>query len=267
MVLPPYFRNIAIELNRKSESIRGAFFSHHGSAGENRESLVAEFLRDYLPNRYGIDTGLINSFDGQFSNQADLIIADTSFNSPLYPSSPNRIWLVEAVYALIEVKTSLSPSDIQDSVDKCRRFKRLPRKFSDAPSKPSIADSLFILWAFESSKSETLKLNLVKSIVNVPRAEQPDFVIVPGQLVAMSGQYMELAKHGQHGSEYRKKLEKQHGPDLTGLQLDLIQVDECGPDSLFVWLIWMLSWLKRAGSRSSELLAYLPPDVVWGRRV
>lgn len=267
MDLPQYFAEVVAELDRKSKAIRRDFATHHGSAGENRESLLAAVLRDYLPREFGIDTGLIASCDGQFSNQADLAITNQSWNAPLYPSGPNRIWLVEAVYAMIEVKTSLSPTELGDSITKCRRFKRLPRKFSEAPTMPRLTDSLFVLWSFESPASETLKQNLVEALREVPVPEQPDFVVVPGHLVATCGTYRELSALGQPGSSHRQTLEKQYGPDLAGLQLDRVQVDECGQDSLFVWLVWLLSWLKRAGSRSSELLGYLPPEKVWGRRL
>jgi hypothetical protein len=266
--IPDHFSDVAKELDAKSKAIRRDFATHRGSGGSNRESLLADFLRNYLPRKFGIDTGLIVSSDGQFSNQADLIIIDQGWNAPLYPSVANRIWLVEAVYALIEVKTSLSPNELTDGIDKCRRFKRLNRQFSKAPNAPLITDSLFILWSFESPKSETLKKNLVELINAVPISERPDFVVVPGQLVATCGSYREISVLGQPGSSHRLALEKQYGrPNLTGLVFDTVPVSECGSDSLFVWLVWLLSWLKRAGPRNSELVGYLPVDKQWGRYV
>jgi len=265
MDLPSYFADAAEQLDRKSRAIRRDFATHRGSAGSNRESLLAEALREYLPRSFGIDTGLITSSDGQFSKQADLVITDHSWNAPLYPSGPNRIWLVEAVYALIEVKTSLPPAEIADGITKCRRFKRLPRRFSEGPSTPRLMDSLFVLWSFEGPTSETLKQNLVEALRDVPVSEQPDFVIVPGQVVATCGSYRELSGLGQPGSAHRHTLERQYGPDLAALPFERLPMFECGKDSLFVWLIWLLSWLKQAGPRSSELLGYLPPDKNWGR--
>lgn len=265
MDLPLYFADVASELDRKSKAIRRDFATHRGSAGGNRETLLKEVLRDYLPRAFGIDTGLIASNNGQFSNQADLVITDQSWNAPLYPSGPNRIWLVEAVYALIEVKTSLTPTEITDAINKCQRFKRLPRRFSEGPSKPQLAESLFVLWSFESPASETLKQNLVEAIREVPIPDRPDFIVVPGKLVATCGSYRELSGIGQPGSPHRQALEKQYGPDLAALQFERLPVYECGQDSLFIWLVWLLSWLKRAGSRNSDLLGYLPPGKDWGR--
>lgn len=267
MDVPKYFADIAQELERKSQAIRRDFASHRGASGSNRESLIAEVLRAYLPQDLGIDTGLITSADGQFSNQADLIITGSSWNTPLYPTGPNRIWLVESVYVLIEVKTSLNTTELADAINKCRRFKSLPRHFSDAPVIPQIKESLFVIWSYESPSSETLKANLRNALSSVPVEEQPDFVIVPGQLVATSGHYRELSTLGYPNSDYRRELQGKYGPCLERLDFDPIQLMECKHDSLLVWLIWILSWLKRAGPRNSELFAYLPPDKVWGRKL
>lgn len=267
MDLPKYFVDIAQELERKSQAIRRDFASHRGASGSNREGLIAEVLRAYLPQDLCIDTGLITAADGQFSNQADLIITDSSWNAPLYPTGPNRIWLVESVYVLIEVKTSLTPTELTDAINKCRRFKNLPRHYSEAPVLPHIRESLFVIWSYESPSSETLKANLRDALRSVPTQEQPDFVIVPGQLVATCGHYRELSALGHPNSGYRRELKDKYGANLERLDFDPIQIMECKHDSLLVWLIWILSWLKRAGSRNSELLAYLPSDKVWGRKL
>ena len=257
MKLPEYFADVVRDLNQKSEAIRRDFASHRPSAGGNREQLLQEMLSSYLPSRFGLDTGLISSSSGQFSNQADLIITDSHWNKPFYPSGPNRIWLVEAVYALVEVKSLLSPTEISDSIAKCRKFKTLPRKWSNAKVGKQ-RDSLFILWAFESPKSETLKENLTRLLSDVPVPEQPDFVIVPNQFVMNCGSYRELAVLGHPKSNLRRQIIQQYGEDLKGFKLDRFPLYELKEHSLFIWWIWLLSWLNRAGDRSPELLEYLP---------
>lgn len=77
-----------------------------------------------------------------------LLIADQLNNAPLYPESNNKLWLVESIYSLIEVKTNLEPLNIKDAIKKCVKFKRLKRVSQNVPSQPRITDSLFILWAF-----------------------------------------------------------------------------------------------------------------------
>lgn len=76
MTIQKYFGDIALELRRVSERIKLGFSTHALSAGENRENIVGNFLKNYLPHAFGIDTGIILSTEGEFSNQADLVIVD-----------------------------------------------------------------------------------------------------------------------------------------------------------------------------------------------
>lgn len=132
MVLPEYLSDVARDMRAKSAAIRRDFASHRLSAGENREDLVAEFLTNHLPRKFGVSSGIVISHDGLFSNQADLVVVDEQNNAPLYGATRNKLWPVEAVYALVEVKTTLSPSDLADAIAKGRKFKSLKRSFCEA---------------------------------------------------------------------------------------------------------------------------------------
>ena len=124
-LLTDYLADVARSMRAKSAAIRRDFATHRLSAGENREDLVQHFLVEHLPNRFGVTTGIVITVDGAFSNQADLLVVDEQNNAPLYGSSRNKLWPVESVYAMFEVKTSLSPSELADAIAKCRRFKSL----------------------------------------------------------------------------------------------------------------------------------------------
>ena len=268
MTLPEYIADVAKEMAYKSESIRRDFAHHRLSAGECREDLVKDFLQGHLPKRFGVSTGFAISTKDMPSPEADLLVVDHQNNAPLYPDNRKSLWPVEAIYALIEVKTNLNPTDLKDAISKGRKFKSLQRQFCDVPNSPQrIDDSLFVIWAFEAPCATTLKSNLMELLSNVPVNEQPDFIIVPNHLVVQSGSYMELAKLGQPGSNYRRELESRYGQELSGILPEPVQVDECKENSLFIWYTWFDSWLRRAGDRFTDPILYLPPDKVWGRRV
>jgi hypothetical protein len=264
MTLPAYFADVVEDMKRASASIRRDFATHRLTAGVNREGVLATFLREHLPAVFGVESGLLIAQDGQFSNQADLIIVDIDHNAPLYSASPERLWLIEAVYALIEVKTSLSPGEITDAIKKCRRFKRMKRGFLPVGNQ-RLEDSLFVLWGYEAPSTETLKENLEEAFKGVPMSERPDFVVVPGQSVARSGSYQELAVLGQANSRYRTELERVHGSGITKLLGNGFAIGEYGDNSLFAFFIWFDSWLRHAGSRQSDLLSYIPPNMIFGR--
>ena len=267
VTLPAYLADVARELILRSASIRRDFASHRPSAGANREDLVEGFLRDHLPGRFGISTGLLISHDGLFSNQADLVVVDSLHNSPLHAGSRNKLWPVESVYALIEVKTTLGPSDIADAISKGRRFKGLPRQFADGPFPQKITDSLFVIWSSDCPEPATVKINLLNALRGIPRTEQPDLVVVPHRLVARAGVYLELARIGQAASVHRRQLEAQHGVDLSSLIPEAAEVDDLGENALLAWYVWFDSWLRRAGARFTDPVRYLPPDAVFGHRV
>lgn len=267
MHLPEYLSDVAREMRSKSAAIRRDFASHRPSAGDNREDLVAKFLVDHLPRKFGVSTGMVISHDGAFSNQADLVVVDAMNNSPLYAASRNQLWPAEAVYALVEVKTNLSPSEIGDAVEKCRKFKRLPRRFCEAGQGQRIADSLFVIWGFDCPLPPTLKQNVLAALSGVPRSEQPDLIVVPDRIVARAGTYLELSKLGQPDSQHRAQLHALHGPSLDAFLPEPAEVGDLGENALLAWYVWFDSWLRQAGSRLTNPVVYLPPEQVFGRGI
>ena len=234
---------------------------------DSREDLVKKFLKDYLPKRFGVSTGFVISYDGKFSNQADILIVDRQNNSPFHPDKRNKLWPIESVYALIEVKTHLSCTDLKDAVSKGRKFKRLQRKFCAFEANQNIQDSLFVIWAFESPRPMTQKQNILRTLQSVPKPEQPDFIVVPDSIVVQSGSYLELNRLGQPGSQYRNQLELQHGKNLSVLLPESFEIYDLGANSLLAWYIWFDSWLRRAGSRITDPVDYLPKETTFGKKI
>jgi len=264
MTIEKYFGDIALELKRQSERLKIGFSTHALSAGENREDIVGNFLKEYLPKAFGIDTGIILSTEGEFSNQADLVIVDHLNNAPLYPTSKNRLWLVESVYSLIEVKTTLSPSELDNAIVKCKRFKRLKRVFQTVPCLPKIQESLFILWGFNGPQPKTLKENIVKCLLNVMVEEQPDFIIIPDSILVSAGCYRRLSKFGMPGSAYQNSILERF-PGKSYLEIfEPYEFMVLKENSLLAWLVWLTSWLKGAGPRSAPLEAYLERSGIIG---
>ena len=266
-MLHNYFAEVSEEIQRKSQRIRTDFVTHKPSAGSNREAIVADFLREYLPHAFGIGTGLIVAKNGKFSDQADLVLVDQLSNAPLYGSSPESIWLVESVFALFEVKTQLTPTTINDAVEKCVKFKSLPRAYGDSFGRQKIAESLFVLWGFDAPTPATLKKNLLEAFTDVPSALRPDFVVVPGHSLTYSGSYLELTILGSPSSDHRRQLLAQGQTLDSYLPPDGLSMLATNNNTILAWLIWVISWLSGAGPRRVNLLNYVPEDHVWGEAV
>jgi hypothetical protein len=267
MALPDYMSDVTKQMRQESVCIRREFSTHHLSAGENREDLVKKFLQSHLPERFGVSSGIIVSPEGAFSNQADLVVVDKFNNSPIYPNYKNKLWPVEAVYALIEVKTNLSPSNLSDAIAKGQRFKKLKRNFCNAGQMQRISDSLFVIWAFESASPSTLKSSILSAFDGVQLSERPDLILVLESVVARSGSYMCLSKFGQKGSDYQVQQHAELKKKRMAIHVPEVEMFDMGENSLLGWHLWFDSWLRQAGPRLSDPLAYLPEVKEFGRVV
>ncbi|MCY3813108.1 MAG: hypothetical protein OXH15_15025 [Gammaproteobacteria bacterium] len=226
--------------------------------------MVTNFLECHLPKKFDVRRGFAVSSDGWASKQADVLVVDQDNNAPLHPASSHELWPVEAVYALVEVKTQLPPSELKDAVDKCVHFKRLHRQFvNDGAQK--VAESLFVIWSFDGADPMTIKGNLTDAVCNVPAEDRPDLVVDLNGLVAQAGSYLEISTLGQPNSEHRNRLVERYGADLSVLLPDPIKAFDLGANALLAWYVWFDSWLRHAGARRCDPVAYLPPEHHFGK--
>ncbi len=104
---------------------------HNGVKGSAREDLLKEYLRDLLPNKYSISSGIIIDFNQNQSKQQDFIIHD-AFNCPsFFKTDSNTILPIESVYATIEIKSTLNYDTLKQSVENIesvRKLHKLPNR-------------------------------------------------------------------------------------------------------------------------------------------
>lgn len=96
-----------------------------------REELVARFLLEFTPERFGIGTrSIIKSAEGSSTKEIDVIIYDKE-NLTMF--KPLALWLgehvypSEGVYMAIEVERFLSPERLEEKLGKLIEAKRLSR--------------------------------------------------------------------------------------------------------------------------------------------
>src|SRR5205814_8161345 len=100
---------------------------HSGERGSNDEERCREFLNKVLPRRYSIGSGFVVSSarDSKVSRQQDVVIFDDFLNSPLYREQAAGVFPAEMVYATVEVKGKLQPSDIGPTLESIGGVRRL----------------------------------------------------------------------------------------------------------------------------------------------
>jgi hypothetical protein len=80
---------------------------HAGLVGSENEKVLSSLLRDFLPIKFGIETGgIIVDRHGRVSKQCDIVIFDAES-----PKFFHKVFPVETVYATIEVKTTLTSKE------------------------------------------------------------------------------------------------------------------------------------------------------------
>jgi len=147
------------------------FFEQMVDRGRFREAVLSEFLRPFLPPRYGLSSGEIFSSDGEQSAQIDIVIYDDIFSTILFRDKPDQLFPAESVFGSIEVKSYLSADELRTASANIRSVKSLRRSSSDMcdllPSArlhlgaglsadPSMRNPYVgFVWAFDGCSAET----------------------------------------------------------------------------------------------------------------
>ena len=160
---------------------------HGGVKGLLREALLDAVLRPMLPTPYKAGTGVIVDVQGRQSGQCDLIIWDDSILAPLYMAGNAGLFPIEAVVAVVEVKSKLVPSDFTQIFRVFSGLKEmiiLDGKGNSWEDEPEILP-LSLLFAFKSNalrKSEYERLCDVAEKHNIlDPAQYIQAITVPGK--------------------------------------------------------------------------------------
>jgi hypothetical protein len=140
---------------------------HAAERGSEAEEILRKFLREKLPRRFDVGSGIVIGSDNQISRQTDVIIYD-AMNSPVYRTG-SRLQILprDNVASVIEVKSKLNKDELKDAAAKIANIKSIkttpicgadqPVTFSDIIT----TDVLGCVFAFDSYTSmETLAENL-----------------------------------------------------------------------------------------------------------
>lgn len=113
---------LQVKLELSSQSV-----THPGTLGEVNERYFIDILRQYLPLRYAVDTGIVIDSTGTTSNQIDVIIYDNQYTPTLLDQQSHRFVPAEAVYAVFEVKPTISKAYLEYAGQKAESVRKLVR--------------------------------------------------------------------------------------------------------------------------------------------
>lgn len=190
MELEAIFKSIAeklaIDFKYMSSEIE-----HRASKGRVREiELVEQFLRKYLPAFIGISNGEIVATNGEVSNECDIIFYESRTCPFLLDKSGYRIFPVECIYGILEVKSYLDNTQLENELGKISKVKKLPKIAFEPQAGATIKSvSLYeekwphfptvgFVFAYDSIDLVSLRSHLDKIQENRPLNERVDSVWV-----------------------------------------------------------------------------------------
>lgn len=137
------------------------------SKGELREDEVINAFRPHIAKRYDLARGIVVNSSGQQSDPQDLVIHDSTAIPALFGDGPNRIFPVESVVGVIQIKSRATKATIAQAVKNVASAKRLlpaemryglPHGGTSQPGTWGTAASFFAGALFLSSSTPISKL-------------------------------------------------------------------------------------------------------------
>ena len=105
----------------------GRLFEHASTAGAATEHHWLQLFERYLPKRYRTAPAFVIDAAGHRSRQIDIAIFDNLYSPPLFPHASGLHLPAESVYAVFEVKPTLSRQWIRDAGEKAASVRALRR--------------------------------------------------------------------------------------------------------------------------------------------
>jgi hypothetical protein len=93
---------------RMKQDLHERLTSHPGELGKDREEIIRQFLRHYLPKRFEVSHGFAFDSSGKLSEQLDIVIADSQVCPRFETPGGIRYFPCESIVAVGQVKSALT---------------------------------------------------------------------------------------------------------------------------------------------------------------
>ena len=169
-------QKMATEYANVSEKI-----SHMGTRGSAREDVLKDVIRQLIPERFRVGSGIVvDAYETQ-SKQQDLFIFD-AINSPVFLKTESfNIIPVESVFATVEIKSTLRKDTLCQSLENIKSIKMLKR--SELITSPWVSSRhnqiMSSVFAYTSDTSiETVAHNLEELCREIPYKLRPSVICI-----------------------------------------------------------------------------------------
>jgi hypothetical protein len=206
------FRNV-IDQARKQLLLdyeKAADFDHSTIRGGERAAAIAKFLRGRLPDVFAVGKGEIMDREDRRSGELDLIIYDRLTVSPVTEGYDSVLIPCEAVYAIIEAKSTFTRAEAKmtlNAAGKIRRLRPFGQRFISArqDGRPASDDEhrcMYLVFAFRSDLSENSWMEKeFRRLAEVAKEENIDLSFVDRLFVMERGLINPSARKGKEISD------------------------------------------------------------------
>ncbi len=231
--------------------------NHNGNIGEYREKSLKEFLENgRLPRRYAIGNGEIISSVSGVSKQSDLIIYDSVEGLSFEGKDNLKIFPIESVCGIIEVKSCLSKEKLLEGLENIKSVKKLRINSVIEESKGGLTFSyrrpkpFGIIFAYKLSNNslESLRNNIKEWESKNDAEYYPNLVVVLNQ-----GILIHLNNH-LNDCIYNNSLTKNC----------IISEIHLGKDSLFKFYSILIDLCSKSRAGNFNLMDYFDPSFFVG---
>lgn len=110
------------------ESKLSILIDHPVTKGEHCEGAWIDFFRSFLPNKYAVDKGFVFDYEGNVSDQIDVIIYDALYTPLIFGTDTGEKFITaESVYAVFESKPEMDKKSIEYANQKINSVTNLKR--------------------------------------------------------------------------------------------------------------------------------------------
>lgn len=175
-----------LKQNQMLESFNlNSAFEHSVTKGDATEKEWRKWFNENFPQRYKAEKAFVIDYQGNCSEQMDIVIYDTHFSPIIFENNGEKYIPAESVYAVFEVKQDLTKEQILYAIKKIKSVKQLIR--TSAPVNTingfvngRLASTIIggLLTIKSGWKLENIEENLVKTLQeNIKsKAEEIDFI-------------------------------------------------------------------------------------------
>lgn len=142
-------------------SSKAAAFDHKGIRGDERAASLAQFLRQRLPDRFGVGKGEVLDYLDHRTGQLDLVVYDRSSSAPISAQNENLLLPCEALYIAIEVKSIVTQEDLNTSLRAAAKLRELrpfkarfvPPRRDGSPAEDDNHRCMYVIFGYTSNLS------------------------------------------------------------------------------------------------------------------